>query len=195
VIRGAVGVYYDAAIGGAFNGPPPYPPTMFFSRGPSWNGPWDFQGVWFSEELTTAVDPDLRAPRTLQYSLGFEREFRNVYSFGATIVYKDSKDGIGWEILDDGQYETFEWTDPFNDRTYTLLDPTEFPTIRKGNGPGFTVEGILDNYWSEYKGLILTFNRRFSGWWGLTASYTYSESEGLTATPMAFQQMGGGLFN
>ena len=106
------------------------------------------------------------------------------------VVYKDSTDGIGWEILDDGVYEPFEWTDPFNDRSYTLLNPIEFPTIRKGNGPGFTVEGQLDRYWSEYKGLILTFNRRFADWWGLQASYTYSESEGLSALPLAPFQWG-----
>jgi hypothetical protein len=179
VIRGAFGVYYDGVVGATFNGPPPYIPTMFYSTGPSWNGPWDFQGVWFSDELTTAVDPDLRAPRTLQYSLGFEREFRSVYSFGAQIVYKDSHDGIGWQILDDGVYETFDWTDPFTGRQYTLLDPLVFPTIRKGNGPGFTVEGELDRYWAKYKGLILTFNRRLADWWGLQASYTYSDSRGL----------------
>jgi hypothetical protein len=111
--------------------------------------------------------------------LGFEREFRSVYSFGAQIVYKDSQDGIGWQILDDGVYETFDWTDPLTGQQYTLLDPVAFPTIRKGNGPGFTVEGQLDQYWAEYKGLVLTFNRRFADWWGLQASYTYSDSRGL----------------
>jgi hypothetical protein len=122
--------------------------------------------------------------------LGFEREFKSVYSFGAMVIYKDSTDGIGWEILDDGVYEPFEWTDPFNDRSYTLLNPIEFPTIRKGNGPGFTVEGQLDQYWSEYKGLVLTFNRRFAGWWGLQASYTYSESKGLSSWPLLWFQWG-----
>jgi hypothetical protein len=195
VIRGAFGVYYEGVIGGAFNGPPPYTPTMFYSTGPSWSGPWDFQGIWFSDNLTSAVDPDLRAPRTLQYSFGFEREFKGVYSFGAMIVYKDSKDAIGWEILDDGVYETFDWTDPFNDHTYTLLNPIEFPTIRKGNGPGFTVEGQLDRYWAEYTGLVLTFNRRLSDWWGLQASYTYSESKGLSVEPMLPWGQRGTLFN
>jgi len=193
VIRGAFGVYYDGIIGAEFNSPPPYTPTMFYSTGPSWSGPWDLQGIWFSESLTTAIDPDLRAPRTLQYSLGFEREFKNVYSYGATVVYKDSKDGIGWEILDDGVYEPFEWTDPFSGRTYTLLNPEEFPTISKGNGPGFTVEGQLDNYWAKYKGLILTFNRRFADWWGIQASYTYSSVEGLSPGALSAWHGGGGF--
>ena len=192
VIRGSFGVYYDDIVGGAFHHPPTYTPTMYFSTGPSWNGPWGSQGVRFSEGLTTAVDPKLRTPRTLQYSLGFEREFGSVYSAGAQIVYKDSRDGIGWQILDDGVYETLDWTDPFTGQQYTLLNPTDdgFPTIRKGNGPGFTVDGQLDNYWSEYKGLILTFNRRFADWWGLQASYTLSDSRGITPWVLSGLQWG-----
>ena len=85
-----------------------------------------------------------------------------MYSVGVMAVYKEAKDRIGWQIADDGVYEPFEWTDPVDGRTYTLLDPIEFPTIRKGNGPGFNVEGHLDNYWAEYRGVILTFNRRFA---------------------------------
>ena len=190
VIRGAFGVYYDGITGAAFNGPPPYIPTIYYWEGSSWEGPWESLGIWFSDNLTGSVDPNLRAPRTLQYSLGFEREFKNVYSVGATVMYKDSSDGIGWQILDDGVYEPFEWTDSVDGRTYTLLDPLEFPTIRKGNSPGFTVAGPLDNYWAEYKGLILTFNRRFADWWGLQASYTYSDSRGLAPLPMNWGQAG-----
>ena len=55
VIRGSFGIYYDGILGATFSNPPPYTPTMFYSTGPSWSGPWDFQGVWFSQELTTAV--------------------------------------------------------------------------------------------------------------------------------------------
>jgi len=187
VIRGSFGVYYDGNVGGNWNYPPPYLPVQVYSLGESWEGPWEFQGVWWSPFITE-VDPDLVAPRTLQYSLGFERQFRGVFSYGAMVVFKDSTNGIGWEILDDGAYEPFEWTDPFSGSTYTLLDPTEFPTIRKGNGPGFTVEGNLNSYWAEYTGLILTFNRRFADWWSLQSSYTYSKSEGLNPRALSNYQ-------
>jgi hypothetical protein len=121
----------------------------------------------------------LRAPRTLQYSIGFEHAFRDNYSFGVTGLYKDTKDLVGWEIMDDGVYEELPFTDPFTGNQYTLLDPIEDPTVRKGNTPGFTIDPEIDGYWQEYWAVIFTFNRRFADFWSMSASYTYSESTGL----------------
>ena len=109
--------------------------------GESWDGPWDDEpclGLVPRGDLN--VDPDLKAPRTLQYSIGFEHAFADNYSFGVTGLYKDTKDLVGWQILDDGVYEELPWTDPFTGDQYTLLDPIVFPTLRKGNTPGFTVD-------------------------------------------------------
>jgi outer membrane receptor protein involved in Fe transport len=179
VIRGSFGVYYDGNVGGNWNYPPPDFPTQVAYLGPSWEGPWDDEPAWEWSPGELSVDPDLSAPRTLQYSVGFEHAFRDNYSFGATALYKDTTDLVGWEILDDGVYEEIEFTDPFTGTTYTLLDPVELPSVRRGNQPGFTIDPDADEYWQEYWALILTFNRRFAGNWGMSASYTYSESTGL----------------
>lgn len=186
VVRGSFGVYYDGNVGGNWNSPAPFPPTLtaLLSSGDA-DGPFDIP--WFTFEAgANNVDPDLEAPRTLQYSLGFETELHDNYSLGVMGVYKDTSNQIGWEILGDGVYEEIQFTDPIDGRTYTLLDPIEFPTVRKGNQPGFTAAGFLDDYWSEYYGAVLTLNRRFSGRWGMQASYTYSESTGLN--PRALSQ-------
>ncbi len=53
--------------------------------------------------------------------------------------------------------------------------------MRKGNTPGFTVDPNADSYWQKYWAVILTFNRRFTDFWSMQASYTYSESTGLIA--------------
>jgi outer membrane receptor protein involved in Fe transport len=186
VIRGSFGVYYDGNVGGNWNSPAPFSPTLnaFLSSGGP-DGPFDIE--WFSFNAgANNVDPNLEAPQTLQYSLGFETALKENYSFGVMGVYKDTSNQIGWEFLDDGVYEEFQFTDPFNGKTYTLLDPIVFPTVRKGNGPGYTAAGYLPDYWSEYKGAVFTLNRRFSGRWGMQASYTYSESKGLN--PRALSQ-------
>jgi outer membrane receptor protein involved in Fe transport len=180
VIRGSFGVYYDGNVGGNWNYPPPGHPGQSAYYGPSWEGPWDDEPSWtWDPGGFVSVDPDLKAPRTLQYSVGFERAFADNYSFGVTLLYKDTKDLIGWEIMDDGVYEEVPFTDPFTGNQYTLLDPIVNPTLRKGNRPGFTIDPNADRYWQEYKSLIFTFKRRFADFWSMDASYTYSESTGL----------------
>jgi outer membrane receptor protein involved in Fe transport len=178
VVRGSFGVYYDGNVGGDWNAPPPDPVEWTWSYSQFRNGPWSDPEPWFQAE-TVSVDPNLDAPRTLQYALGFEREFKNRYAIGATLVYKDTTDLIGFENLGDGVYEEVTFIDPFTGNEFTLLDEVVQSTIRRGNRPGFTAIGELDEYWQEYWGLMLTFDRRFADWWSLKAHYTYSESTGL----------------
>ncbi len=180
VIRGSFGVYYDGNVTGNWDAPAPFQPPQYYSTGESWDGPWVEQGIWW-DPGTNEVQPGLKAPQTLQYSLGFEQGIGANYSVGVTGLYKDTKDLIGWQILDDGVYEPLPWTDPFTGDEYTLLNPTTFPSVRKGNDPGFTVDPSIDGYWQEYWAIILTFNRRFADFWSLQANYTYSESTGLIA--------------
>ena len=179
VVRGSFGVYYDGNVSGNWNYPPPsHPGLLYFSSlGDGFEGPYEFAFDFFPG--SNVIDPGLDPPRTLQYALGAERQLGSNYSVGLEGVFKDSTDLIGWEILDDGVYEEISFTDPFTGRTYTLLDPIEFPSVRKGNKPGFTVDPNADEYWQEYWGLMLTFNRRFADGWGFQGSYTYSESTGL----------------
>jgi Carboxypeptidase regulatory-like domain/TonB-dependent Receptor Plug Domain len=186
VVRGSFGVYYDGNVSGNWDSPPPFPPTLtayFSSGGP--DGPYDIPDFTFNAGGNN-VDPGLQAPKTLQYALGFERELKDKYSYGVMGVYKDTTHGIGWEFLDDGVYQPAQFTDPFNGREYTVLNPIVFPTVRKGNKPGYTAAGYLDDYWSKYWGVVLTFNRRFADWWSMQASYTYSKSTGLN--PRALSQ-------
>jgi hypothetical protein len=179
VIRGSFGVYYDGNVGGNWNSPAPDGPVYRYSWSDSWDGPWTYEPDWDWQAAPVSVDPNLKAPRTLQYSIGFEHAFMDNYSFGVTGLYKDTKDLVGWEIMDDGVYEELPFTDPFTGNQYTLLDPIEFPTARKGNTPGFTIDPEIDGYWQEYWAVIFTFNRRFADFWSMSASYTYSESTGL----------------
>jgi outer membrane receptor protein involved in Fe transport len=178
VVRGSFGVYFDGNVGGNWNYPPPEHPGQIAYLGESWDGPFD-EVAWEWSPGDLNVDPDLTAPRTLQYSVGFEHAFLDQYSIGVTALYKDTKDLVGWEIMGDGVYEEIQFTDPFTGNQYTLLDPIEYPSLRKGNRPGFTIDPGADSYWQEYWALIVTFNRRFSGRWSMSASYTYSESTGL----------------
>jgi hypothetical protein len=186
VIRGSFGVYYDGNVSGNWNAPPIGHPGLFAYYGESWDGPWDDEPSWdWFPGGEVNVDPNLKAPQTLQYSIGFEHAFGNNYSFGVTGLYKDTKNLVGWEVMDDGVYEDLEWTDPFTGDTYILADPIVYPTVRKGNKPGYTVDGYIPEYWQEYWAIIFTFQRRFADFWSMQANYTYSESTGLIAAYMS----------
>jgi hypothetical protein len=133
------------------------------------------------------IDPGLDPPKSTQYALGAERQLTSTIAMGVELVYRESEDLIGWEILDDGIYEPVEFVDPFTGRVFTLLnicdDGCRAPTIRKGNRPGAGSLAPENEYSSEYKAAILTFRKRPSDGWSLQGSYTWSRSEGLIPRP------------
>jgi len=124
------------------------------------------------------IDPDLQAPRALQYSLGLEHQVGRDYSVGIQGVYKNTKNLVGWEWTG-GAWQEVPFVDPFTGNSYTLWSQTEQPLLFKGNQPGPNPTGITDPYWQKYQALILTFNKRYSNGWSMQASYTYSKSWGL----------------
>ncbi len=178
VVHGSFGVYHDGMVTGNWDIPPPQaPPFQIFFQNPA-TGAFDIL-LFESAAASASIDPDLDAPRNLQYTLGFERQLGANKAFGAQLIYKETEDLVGWEILDDGVYDPFPWTNPVTGETETLLATVEAPTVRKGNRPGFTVLGPDTEYYQDYRGLILTFDKRHSNGWSLQSSYTWSKSEGL----------------
>jgi outer membrane receptor protein involved in Fe transport len=132
---------------------------------------------------------DLKPPRTLQYTLGYEQEIGTDMSVGVRYVHKDSKDFIGWDILG-GAWEPVPYTDPFTGNQYQLLNRLDTPELQKGNGPFLTsnIQDLLDvvpRYESDYDAVFVTFNKRFANNWSLMSSYTWSEGKGLLTRPQA----------
>ncbi len=185
VIRGSFGVYYDHNVIGNWDAPAPDITTKRYYSSLDRNGPYEL----FNEiaAVNTAFDPDLAAPRALQYAAGFERQIGASIAVGAEYIYKHTKDLIGWEILG-GQWENFPFIDPFTGQQVNLLSQVEIPLRRKGNDPGdFPGSENLD-YEQTYNGLILTFDKRFADRWGLSVNYTWSKSEGLIPRPLDQRQ-------
>lgn len=178
VVRGSWGIYRDGNVGGNWNYPPPgvTPYQWFYMPNyPSFDGA---ELVFEDLPENARFADNLKIPTTNQYSIGIEHELVQDLSIGAQYVYKDGKDLIGWNISG-GTWNPVEYTDPFSGQTYTLLERVDSPILSKGNGPGFTAAGQIDQYWQKYSGVVFTLRKRFSNNWSMQASYTYSKSWGL----------------
>jgi hypothetical protein len=185
VIRGSFGVYYDHNVSGNWDAPAPGVPTKFYSIGTSRNGPFEVYNEVGTANLS--FDPDLSAPRALQYAAGFEQQIGPSISVGAEYIYKETKDLVGWETLG-GVWEQVPVVDPFTGNTFNALSQVQIPTRRKGNDPGdFPGAEDLD-YQQTYNGLILTFDKRLADRWGFSMNYTWSRSEGLIPRPLSQAQ-------
>lgn len=186
ILHASFGVYYDHNVIGNWDAPAPDLPTFrLYSVDPV-----TLQNIELIDEITssnTEFDPDLKAPTTLQYAIGFDHQLSNTMAAGVQYVYKDTKDLVGWQILG-GTWEQVTGVDPFTGREFTLLSQVENPTLRKSNDPGnFPGSEGLD-YAQKYHGVVLTLDKRFSDKWGLNASYTWSRSTGLIPRMLSQQQ-------
>jgi outer membrane receptor protein involved in Fe transport len=195
VVRGSAGIYYEGNVSGNWNFPPPRSPSfdLYLCEGPY---PSPCEELDDSAVLAeVGVDPDLEAPRAVQYALGAERQLNDTMAVGLQLVYKETENLVGWEILGDGDYEIVQWTDPSTGRTFDIVSVCAGcePTLRKGNRPGAGSLAPRNEYYNEYQAAMLTFERRQRDGWSLMASYTWSRSEGINARPTA-QTQGGPLF-
>ncbi len=183
VVRGSAGIYFDGNVGGNWNYPAPQTPPLltFLCDGPppttcDFSEPYDVDLVG-----DVGVDPNLDPPRAEQYSLGAERQIGDSMAAGIQLVYKETKDLIGWEILGDGVYDLVDFTDPITGEVVQLVSFSDenAPTIRKGNRPGAGSLAPGEEYHQDYRAAVITFERRQRDGWSLMSSYTWSKSEGL----------------
>jgi len=187
VLRAFYGRFYDADVTGNWYAPPPDPTIYITESGPTLEGPWTLSSTF--QYRDNLHNPDLKAPETDQLTVGWERRLGENFSFGIQGVYKEGKNLIGWEILNDGVYEEVPWTNPFTGETEQLFSILEQPTTRKGNqpGPGSKAPPGVE-YNQRYEGVVFTLNKRYSDGWSLQSSYTWSDSTGFLPRPLSASQ-------
>ena len=123
-----------------------------------------------------AVDEDVEAPYTDQYSIGVDREIARNLGVSVTYVHKTSSDQIGWRDIG-GIYGTQTVASPAGPVTvYPLMNAPSERRFLRTNGPGF---------FSRYHGLVLSASRRLATRWMLNLNYAYSKTEGLQAAGTA----------
>jgi hypothetical protein len=120
------------------------------------------------------LDPETRAPRTDEYSIGVDREIGRRVAASIAYIHKDGANFIGWTEVG-GQY--LEQTRPLPDgRSVPVLalDTSVTPTSAR--------RFLLTNpaeYSLTYNGLVMAVERRRSKGWQAFSSYTLSKAYGL----------------
>ena len=177
VIRGSIGLFHAGVASGDWYSPPPEaPPWRTYWL--NWDGEWEIIADWGARAGIFLLDGTDNSS-TWEYTLGYDQQLTPSSALSVQAVYKETKDNIGWYIADDGVYENFDWTDPETGNVFTLRDYSVDPTRYKGNSTGPGAVGGDRPYEQEYTGFFVVYKKRFSENWDLTASYSYSKSEGL----------------
>jgi hypothetical protein len=140
---------------------------------------WD--GVWYEDwrdvHYQTTLADNIKHPYMDQYTVAVERELFKDASLAVTFIYRSWKNIMGtYDTL--AQYEEITVTDPLNNDTYNVYNLPEVEhqyvqaNIKKGD------PYIPEDAYRTYRGLQITFTKRFSNRWQLIASYVLSETKG-----------------
>lgn len=162
-IRGGIGTY-TANLNSATTAP-----IMFWSQfalrvrvypgypDPFASNPFFPRIIDFAADTGDYASSEVAAPYTLQTSIGYQRELSKDIAVSADVVYT---------------------------RGYNLLRRINSNPIIVGTSYEHVNPDITGNVWvvecagkSEYAGLYLNFNKRYSRGWSLDVSYTLSESK------------------
>ncbi|MEO5740720.1 MAG: TonB-dependent receptor, partial [Vicinamibacterales bacterium] len=125
-------------------------------------------------KVNLQFDPQTRAPRTDEYSIGVDRAVGGRLALSIAYVRKDGRDFIGWTDVA-GKYV---------EGTQALADGRSVPVFRLNTA--VTPAGARrfrltnnDDYSLTYNGLVLAAEKRRSNGWQAFASYTWSKAYGL----------------
>ncbi|TFG58124.1 MAG: TonB-dependent receptor, partial [Candidatus Aminicenantes bacterium] len=143
-------------------------------------GTWE---LWYDIPPTAyQMDPNIKHPYMVQWTVGIERELFKDTSFGLTYINRRWKDMIG-RYDRAGDYTEATWysedldkTFPIYVRTDETLETTDFYITNLTAGPDYP--WILEQPFRKYEGVEVLFNKRFSNRWQLLASYVYSKASG-----------------
>ena len=174
ILRASYGRFFQGVLTGELE---PFHPgatavTMTFFN--SDTGEYSGASTTVDPRVNLLSDPEMRAPRTDEYSASLDRAVGHQLTVSVAYVHKDGSHFISWTDVA-GRY--VEGSQKLADgRTVTVysLDTTvTLPAARR-----FLLTNP-DGYSSTYDGLVMTTERRWANGWQTLASYTWSRSYGL----------------
>ena len=122
-------------------------------------------------KMNLQLDPETRAPRTDEYSVGVDREVGRRLAVAIAYVRKNGGNFIGWTDVG-GQYreETRTLPDGRSVPVFVLVNATADRRFLLTNPEGYSL---------TYNGLVMVVEKRRSHGWQAFGSYTLSRAYGL----------------
>ena len=121
--------------------------------------------------INLQLNPETRAPRTDEYSIGVDREVGRRLAVAIAYVRKDGANFIGWTDVG-GQYreEARALADGRSVPVFLLVNSTAARRFLLTNPEGYSL---------TYNGLVMAVEKRRSNGWQAFGSYTFSRASGL----------------
>jgi hypothetical protein len=136
----------------------------------------DYSGprITVDPKVNLLWDPETRAPRTDEYSIGIDRAVGGRLMVSISYVHKDGSDFISWTDVAGKYVEGTQSLADGSSVTVYRLDTTVTPAASRR----FLLTNP-DGYSLTYNGLVMATERRRANGWQAFGSYTWSKAYGL----------------
>jgi hypothetical protein len=130
-----------------------------------------------------SVDPNLKHPRTDEWSIAYERELGRGLKFSGTYIRRDSKNFIN-SVLEGAQWAPANYVNPLNGQSTTIYQwanrpPSSDQTFLITNVDNYAFDGApAANAYRTYNGGMFVLTRGFANRWQAQISYVYSKTKG-----------------
>lgn len=183
VLKGSYSMYYEGAFFLTFSGA--LPGTEDFVL-------YDVTGgspveIDRTPSRLYRMDPDIKHPRTDEFTLGFERALTNDVRLAVTGIWREDKN-LQSSIMPTARWETTTATAAVDNQPLTVyrwVNRAESETdLLITNPDGFAYRDAAGNVlgtaraFRNYKGLMAVLDKRLSNRWLGRLSYVWSQSEG-----------------
>lgn len=147
------------------------------------------------------VDPDLKHPRTDEFSVAYQRQLSRTFNITGTYIRRDAKNFINSTLIG-GTWAPTAYTNPLTNQSMTI-----YKWANKPIGQKFLIQNV-DNFafagaggasipnveaYRTYNGAMFVLTRAYADRWQAQMSYVYSKTKG-TVTNGGFSGVSSGQF-
>ncbi len=184
ILRANYGHYYEGMYLSSFFRLSPSAQTRY-----AYYYDWDteqYEFAWsWDPRQGLAVGDDVKGSLCYQYSLGISRELTADFGLEVTFIYKYTKNFMSWWNTA-AEFEQVDYLDAYTGETIKVWNQTTDP------GDDFLTLMNRPEVKQKYRGLFITFQKRMSNNWQMSASFVISKAYGISTST---GQLGQGSFS